>query len=114
MSLHNKGLNFQAMFYFSDTPSSKLSLSLSPVKQVSKTKTNAILPCIANAAPSDVRYSWFKDGARLRQSSKIVKIFDGVLMLKNLGQNDKGEYKCTAMTTNETVSATMGLSVIGL
>ncbi|XP_065056612.1 cell adhesion molecule DSCAM-like [Rhopilema esculentum] len=99
-----------AYVYIQNQASKKASLVLPPVSQNVLKGTDAVLPCVANGGSSLV-YTWYKNGARLAISPRVVNIVSGSMVLKHVSNGDAGEYKCIVRSPNQTLSASMNLSI---
>ena len=99
-------------FVFLDTAPRGIDFILKPTSQSVKNGSSVILPCIA-AGTGPLTYSWFKDGARIKKSSRYTQLVGGTLLLKKVTEKDAGNYKCVISSDNLIQAKSMQLNVTG-
>ena len=85
--------------------------STQPKDQIVLVGQLASISCFARANPSDISYSWEKDGKVLTNSSRVT-VLDHVLLIDNVTLEDTGNYTCVPKNSIGTgMTATASLLV---
>ncbi|XP_062499372.1 hemicentin-1-like [Corticium candelabrum] len=88
--------------------------STQPKDQIVLVGQLASISCFARANPSDISYSWEKDGKVLTNSSRVT-VLDHVLLIDNVTLEDTGNYTCVpknSIGTGMTATASLLVAIL--
>ena len=80
-----------------------------PANRTAVAGRDAVFTCNATGIPSPYLI-WERPGSRMSSTAEIV---GGKLTITDLGSRDSGIYRCTALNSEGSASATVKLDVVG-
>lgn len=89
-----------------------LVINTNPESMLARQQSNASFSCVVVDRRVNATFLWSRvDGEPL--SSKVYGSDSSVLTIIGVTEADEGEYKCTARTESQTLTATVPLTVYG-